>query len=202
MSSHRRQGRHRRSGFRETNRFVVVAMEGAETEPKYFELFRTPRDHVVQYKPVNNPNHKSKPADVIQRLDRAFRDYKRGKDEGWLVIDRDAWQETDLDAVCRDARKNGYQVALSNPCFELWLYLHLCDNTAFADRHACQARLASVLTDYTPNKKGSYDPESLRAHIARAIKRAAALDIHPHTPWPTNQCTRVYKLVESLQASS
>ena len=202
MSNPRRQGRNRRSGFRETNRFVVVAFEGAETEPKYFELFRTPRDHVVQYKPVHNPNHKSKPADVLQRLARDFRNYKRGKDEGWLVIDRDAWPEADLNTVCREARAKDFQVALSNPCFELWLYLHLRDNATFAHRHDCQNRLATVLADYSPNKKGSYDPEVLRTKIDQAIKRAAELDIHPHTPWPTNQCTRVYKLVQSLQASS
>jgi hypothetical protein len=201
MSNPRRQGRHRRAGFLETKRFVVVAFEGAATEPKYFELFRTPREKTVQYKPVNNPKHKSKPSEVLQRLSKEFQKYKK-KDEGWLVIDRDAWTETDLNAVCRDAREQGLHVALSNPCFELWLYLHLRDNTAFADRHDCQRRLAAVLTKYSPEKKGDYDAEPLKEHIARAIARAAVLDIHPHTPWPTNQCTRVYKLVQSLQASS
>lgn len=202
MSNRRRQGRHRRSGFRETNRFVVVSFEGAETEPKYFELFRTPREKTVQYKPVSNPNHKSKPKEVLQRLERSFRDYKRGRDEGWLVIDRDDNSEAELNSICREAREQGFHVALSNPCFELWLYLHLRDNTAFADRHDCQRRLSTVLAKYSPDSKGDYDAEPLKEHIARAIARAAVLDIHPHTPWPTNQCTRVYKLVQSLQASS
>lgn len=202
MSNQRRQGRTRRSGFRETNRFVVVSMEGAKTEPRYFELFRTPRDHPVQYKPVPNSNHKSKPSEVFQRLDREFRNYKRGKDDGWLVIDRDVWEETDLNDVCRKARDKGYQVALSNPCFELWLYLHLRDNTTFTDRHACQSRLSSVLGNYAPGNKGAYDLEELRRSIPEAIRRAAALDSSPVTPWPTHQCTRVYRLVQSLQASS
>ena len=201
MSNPRRQGRHRREGFIEPKRFVVVAFEGAETEPTYFELFRTPREKTVQYKPVGNPNHKSKPSEVLQRLTKEFKNYKK-TDEAWLVIDRDAWPETELNKVCKDAREKGFYVALSNPCFELWLYLHLRDNTAFVDRHDCQRRLATVLAKYSPEKKGDYDAELLKEHIARAIARAAALDIHPHTPWPTHQCTRVYKLVQSLQASS
>lgn len=175
-------------------------MEGRATESCYFDLFRTAREHPLQYKPVSNPKDKSKPGEVYDRLDRAFRAYERSRDEGWLVIDRDAWTESELDDVCRKARARGYHVALSNPCFELWLYLHKRDNRPFADRHECQRALGEILANYSPDRKGSFDPQGLREGIEAALERAAALDQHPDTPWPRHQATRVYRLVRKLMS--
>ena len=77
-------------------------------------------------------------------------------DEGWIVIDRDAWTETELNNVHREANERGFYVAFSNPCFELWLYLHLCDARSFNDRHDCHRGLAGVLPGYSPDTKGGY----------------------------------------------
>lgn len=90
--------RGRRSGFKKTKRLFVVASEGAETERIYFLPFKPGRDGGFRLKVLPNPNHKSRPRDVLQRLI----DYERRKLEGpnteyWAVIDRDAWSAAELD---------------------------------------------------------------------------------------------------------
>lgn len=186
----------RRREFRRTKKVYALAMEGAATEPLYFAQLKPPRDAAINLVQINNPNHKSKPADVLKRLDAwAKKNGLRSTDEGWILIDRDNWLEADLDAVCATATAQGYHVAMSNPCFELWLWLHLHDNRPFVNRHVCQRNLGAVLVGY---EKGAYDAESLVASADKAIERAKKLDANPHLPWPKTQCTRVYRLVEKL----
>ncbi len=191
----------RRVGFRLTKKLFLIASEGAETEPCYFEelKLRVSRDSIIRLKWVANPKHKSHPKAVLKRLRAAAKDEgtKLG-DELWLIIDRDAWNEADLDEVCNDAKKHGFHVALSNPCFELWLYLHHQDNRHFIDRHQCQRELGNVCKSYATHGKSGYDAKSLVAEIDKAIIRAKKLDARPHDPWPRTQATRVYLLVEKL----
>ena len=54
----------------------------------------------------------------------------RDFDELWCVFDVD--QHEGLAEAISDARNNSINVAVSNPCFELWLVLHLRDKTAFS----------------------------------------------------------------------
>ncbi len=198
MSSKRRNGFRRGVEFEERNRFIVVSMEGAETEPRYFSEFRTPREAKIQIKLVPNSKHKSKPAEVLQRLEAYFRKNGLRGDEGWVVIDRDAWTEEELNEVHRRARKGQFFVALSNPCFELWPYLHLCDPKSFNDRHHCQRELTQVLRGYSPDAKGGYDASQLVVVVNKAIERARNSDLEPQDTWPRRQATRVYKLIERL----
>ena len=200
MTSRRRKGFSRKVGFERTKRFLVIAMEGAVTEPYYFEIFWPHRSSDVQIKLVNNPNHKSHPKEVLQRLQTCFAKspYTLKHDQGWLVIDRDAWPEHELRQVCADAQKAGFRVALSNPWFEVWLYLHMRDVRAFSGRHDCQNKLAGVLAGYQPDKKGGYDEEALRKGVHDAVRRAEHLDTTPDEPVPTEYATRVYLLMREL----
>jgi hypothetical protein len=174
-------------------------MEGARTEPIYFFALRPGREAAIRLILVSNPSHKSHPSDVLNRLhDWARRNGLRKTDEGWIVIDRDDVPEAHLDKACADARQFGYHVAVSNPCFELWLWLHLRNNRPFLDRDQCQRRLAEELAGY---EKGNYDAAALIANgAADAVQRALALDLDPEALWPKQQGTRVYRLVRSLLA--
>lgn len=197
----KRQRFERRVAFRFTKKLFLIASEGAETEPSYFEEFklRVSRDSIIRVKLVANPNHKSHPIAVLKRLAAAAKEMgTKPGDELWLVIDRDAWSEPDLNTVCVAAKKNGFHVALSNPCFELWLYLHLKENRNFIDRHQCQRELENVCESYAKNGKSGYDAKSLIAEVHKAIGRAKSLDLRPQDPWPKTQATRVYLLVEKL----
>jgi RloB-like protein len=94
------------------------------------------------------------------------------------------------------AKRRNYYLAMSNPCFELWIWLHLRPNRAFADRHDCQRQLERAWAGYS---KGDYDAASLMPFVAIACERATSEDQHPDRQWPLSQATRVYKLVERLR---
>lgn len=186
----------RRAGFKKTKRLYVISTEGAETEPIYFQEFRPGRDGGFRLKILGNPNHKSNPADVVQRLIEYERRERPGpKTEYWAIIDRDAWQEADLRAAydLASERKN-YHIAMSNPCFELWLWLHRRPSRPFTDRHDCQRSLEREWPGFS---KSSYDASDLMPLVSLACERAEAL-LEDAGPWPQAQGSHVFRLVRQL----
>ena len=60
----------------------------------------------------------------------------------WCVFDFD--EHPNLSQAITEAAQSGIDVAVSNPCFELWLVLHLQDQTAYTTRRAVQRRSARL----------------------------------------------------------
>ena len=71
------------------------------------------------------------------------------------------------------AHGNGIQLAISNPCFELWGILHYQECDAPLDRHECQRKLGELCSSYS-NKKGKIfdDPEVIESKYQDAVGRA------------------------------
>lgn len=133
-------------------------------------------------------------------------------DELWLVVDRDRWTEAMLSRVARECAQNNFMhVALSNPCIELWLLLHLVDATLLTSEEEqlwmdnrrksknadpyLKVRLRQEMGSY---HESSYDAKMLIEHVDVAIARAEALDKNPADRWPQTLGTRVYLLAESV----
>jgi hypothetical protein len=77
-------------------------------------------------------NRGSDPISVKKLLQEAKKEYRfKDTDEFWLIIDRDDWEEIhnhNFDKLVDDCKKeNNFFLAMSNPCFEIWLILHLKD---------------------------------------------------------------------------
>lgn len=181
-------------------KFFIVATEGECTEAIYFEALRPPRDAAIQIKVLPTKKGKSDPKGVLARLKVYDREAGSGeRDELWLVIDRDSWSEAALDEVVAaivDLPK--YHLALSNPCFELWLVLHRRDSAG----ENC-AQLGEVLrNELGAYDKSDYDVEALKPGIPIAIRRARQMDVPPQDPWPQKAGTQVYRLVEKLSSPS
>ncbi len=187
----------RRHNFREPKKFFIIATEGKCTEEIYFNTLRPPRDAAVQIRALPTKNGKSDPKKVLARLKKHDREAGSGKrDELWLVVDRDSWTEMELNDVA--AAIDGlpkYHLAVSNPCFELWLVLHRRDTAG----QNCQ-QLREILRDELgAYDKSDFDAEALKPTIAEALRRARQMDM-PQNPWPNRAGTHVYKLVERLVA--
>lgn len=185
----------RRSRQRKSKYLFVVATEGYRTEPIYFHYFNPePGGGGCRFDVLNHRN-KNHPDELIDRLV-AYRDRKKpGKRaEYWAVFDKDEWSEEQLDGFCARARREKIQVALSNPCFELWLYLHLAENRPFVQRREIDAALAGRLGSY---HESDYEMPPIALGLQDAIRRAEDLDTQPDAPWPRQQGTRTYRLMQA-----
>lgn len=188
----------RRSPHRETRKLFVIATEGQETERIYFAIFngeeyrKNVRVHVL-------PTRKgaSSPQSVLKRL-RTYA-HEIGIDPGdelWVVVDVDRWGEATLDALCHACHQADYNVAVSNPCFELWLVLHQEKPRTPISAKACEREMELLLG--RPYDKADYATRHLIPHIEMAIKHARRLDRQPDDQWPRETGTHVYKLVTKL----
>ena len=171
-------------------------MEGEKTEEQYFSLFENTRVHVEVLSV--GPEGLSAPRQVLERLVKFEERFDLGgDDERWLVLDVDGQRGQFLDEVTQVARESGYGLAISNPCFELWLLLH------FQDAHPADTDCAAIIERLRPHVGGhnkahikleSYTP----ARMAEAAARARAFEGERDTRWPGFPGTHVFKVVESL----
>ena len=208
--------RERREAFRDA-RLIVIASEGKDTERIYFKAlakeYTNPRVHVHILKRSEAEQNNSSPEHVLKQLN----DYKEqyaleADDELWLVIDKDRWTEAMLSRVATECAQDDYMhMALSNPCIELWLLLHLVDATLLTPEEEqlwienrrksknadpyLKVRLRQEMGSY---HESSYDAQMLIKHVEVAIARARALDKNPADRWPQTLGTRVYLLAESV----
>lgn len=173
----------------------IVATEGEKTEKAYFALFGNSRVRVVVL--PTDETGRSGPRHVLDRLDAFQGTYDLGAgDERWLMIDVDHHRPEELNPICQEAEQKGIWLAISNPCFELWLYLHLADADASdTNCHAVETRLRNALGGYN---KANLDTNRFAPHVADAVERARNLHANPSERWPAFPGTHVYKLVERL----
>lgn len=186
-------------------KLYVIATEGQNTEKDYFSIFQTHRLHIEVLStgaedPRSSQAGQSDPQHVLRRLEEVKAAYDLTRDdELWLMVDVDRWKTWVLSEVCREARQQGFGLAISNPCFELWLVLHFQDaDTNDTDGRALKLKLHKLGGS---NQKYKLKLNAFnRSRIEDAIRRAEALDIHVDDYYPGFPSTHVYKVVKSLIA--
>jgi hypothetical protein len=190
----------RRAPFRESKPTILIASEGQETEPLYFDELKTRHRGVVTVIISAGRSGQTNPRRVLKRLKEEIS--KRAswthRDQAWLVVDTDQWSEAERReiqaAVAEDTR---IHLAASNPCFELWLLLHFRDAWE-AITAADLGRLLKSSTCFGAYEKEAYDASSLMGRIEDAIGRAKVAGHTAHNQWPTPGTTHVYKVVEKI----
>ena len=208
--------RERREAFRDA-RLIVIASEGKDTERIYFKAlakeYTNPRVHVHILERSEAEQNNSSPDHVLKQLNDYKSQYElEADDELWLVVDKDRWTEAMLSRVATECSQEvAMHMALSNPCFELWLLLHIEDSALLTPEEQKQwienrrkskngdpylkVRLRQKMGSY---HESSYDALTLIANVEDAIERARALDKNPNDRWPQTLGTRVYLLAESV----
>lgn len=177
---------------RDTN-IIVVATEGAKTEKLYFEIFKNRK---VQIFVIPNIQHKSSPKHIKDNLDSYVQEYQIGDgDQLWLAIDVDRWTQQELSTICQECIQKGYHLAISNPCFELWLLYHFQDvDKSYNSCNDVKDDLKPLLDD----AEGSDYEELFHDLAADAVERARADDNDLTQRWPHPQGTRVYQIIEQV----
>ncbi|MHB8136064.1 MAG: RloB family protein [Anaerolineaceae bacterium] len=191
---------------------ILIATEGAKTEKKYFESFATKfRNPKINILVFPNIDDQSDPKNVIDSFTKYIEQQKlEENDQKWVVIDRDKWKQESLSDVAARCIQNNILLAVSTPCFEFWLLLHvkrileyteeelrfLFDNKKInRNRTYIERELSQIL--------GGYDKTNPRCErfftgIQLAISQAENLDVHPEQRWPNQLGSRVYRLVRII----
>ncbi|MFP4521601.1 MAG: RloB family protein [Fibrobacterota bacterium] len=187
----------RKSRIREPFRKIVIAMEGNDTEPKYFRALRSKKHSAqLELKILERKKNdtRSAPRHVFSQILEYTKtiDYDKD-DECWIVIDKDNWPEKQLREVAAGCKNCGYGMAISNPCFEIWLICHYGIPGKADTSKTVKKRWRKIRSE-----KGSPAFPDILENIDTAIKNARKLDTEPSTRWPNNQATRVYLLIEEI----
>jgi hypothetical protein len=173
----------------------IIATEGFETEPQYFGMFNS-TEAVIHVRCLKSKTASS-PPQVLARMAKHLKEEGlKSEDEAWLVVDRDKWTDQQLAALHQWSQsKDNYDLAVSNPKFELWLLLHFEEGNGITGPRQCTERLNRRLPNFT---KGNVEVKKLAKGVADAIQRAKRKDSPPCADWPRGTGTTVYKLVEKL----
>jgi hypothetical protein len=184
----------RRQPFRRSADRILVVCGGVTTEPAYFEgMRRSYRNAAVK---IVMRKAGVSPAELVEYA-MSVRDRDREDfDEVWCVCDVD---DFDLTGAVQLAARNDVRLAVSNPCFEVWLLLHFEGCTAaMAGYEQLRRRLAKHIADYDKDP-GPF--ERLRPGVRPAIERAQAL-APSGTEHQRNPATGVWALATMFERPS
>lgn len=187
---------------------VVIATEGARTEPAYFERLREhslirPKVIVEVVPPTDNA---SAPDAVLRSAKTAREGFGASQpdDRVWCVVDVDHHADPPHIATftntLKEAREADIDVAVSNPCFEIWYLLHFQEIGSAPLPHyaAVQALVGPLVPE--PRLPGGIPHACIdRTRIDQAITRAATTESPDH-PWPPQPGTSLHRLVASILA--
>lgn len=168
-------------------RKVYVVCEGVGTEPAYFSFFKgmTSNLEIIPILPTAGTD----PLKLKERAIEIFEgdspkyilDYQKG-DMVWFVIDTDTWDDEGkidpLRSFCQKKNEkvkaefselkpySAWNVAQSNPCFEIWLYYHIYESKPSDYDITRYKRFKDYLNERI---SGGFDLNRDTVHLERAI---------------------------------
>lgn len=209
----------RKGGFLDAEKLFILSYEGEKTEVKYFNNFRQSNffndSGIIEIVPLKREeNTGTDPLSVKRLLKKAKSNYQFKKtDEFWLIIDRDHWEtihKIDFNKLVADCNKeDNFFLAMSNPCFEIWLIMHLKDISEYNE-----AEVGLLLENASVSRKKNHidvvlgelqgigynknpNPETFLPLTKTAIERAKDLN-NTNEPYPKTLGSHIYKLIEKL----
>jgi hypothetical protein len=163
---------------------VLVFCEGLKTERDYLTfLSRSTLPSLVR---IEFGRGGVTPRTLV---DRAVSANRAGFDQVWCVFDVD--EHPYIREASQKAKANGVRIALSNPCFELWLLLHFTAQTAYITRKKAAAACAKHLPGFekTITEKvwnGLHDKYEAARDRARELRKrqvSVGSRFHDANPW-------------------
>ena len=190
MAKAERRGlaRGRKKQTRAKRKRHLIVSNGKVTETEYFNFLINEMDvrGSVRYRHIDGD-----PLKVAKQVSRELEsDKKAGKageieelSSAWIVVDSD--ESRNLAAAERAASVKGVKLAISNPCFEVWLIDHVspCPET-FASTPQCEKRGLDlgVLKSTDPNRSSASKFKSVNLEVIGGNKdRALANDAKHNT---------------------
>lgn len=183
----------RHGPVRSSYRKLWVLCEGEVTEKDYFENLKAiSRNEQVEVRNVWGTGEK--PDVLVAHAKRVVSELElQEEDEVWVVCDVDDHKY--LKEAIREAKKDPHiQMAISNPCFELWALLHFQDKGG----EILRPKLRELIQGQLPGYKKLLPFRKLHIHYPVAVGRAKALDTAAERDGAPgrNPTTGVWRLTE------
>ena len=180
---------------RTPNKTLVIVSEG-KTEEIYFRNYRLRNSGLVVQ--LKRPNGKTDPESLVR-----FASHIKEGDDVWCVFDVDHHATKIIKKANAAAKKSGIKICVSNPCFELWYFLHFCYCTNKIEGHELLNKLDQKERLKGYEKTGDYF-DVLRKKTQDAIDSSKRLN-----KWhekrgvdllstDSNPSTQVFELVEHI----
>jgi len=182
-------------------RKVYIFCEGRKTEYKYFRFFFEMDSRISLTVFQMGEEDNTTPAGVLEK---AKEFYKTTGiidiDEVWLVFDRDYDKRDSRKPQIEKVREEcasleNCRVALSNPCFEVWLYYHFSADVPDFEGLNVSVNWKRYLADTV---LGGFDTRKHPVLIETALANARAVYLEDESGEPVVCSTEVYKLAESI----
>jgi hypothetical protein len=174
--------------------FLIIACEGAKREKIYFEMLanRNQRVKIKILAPAEDKAGLSAPHWILERAISFTEEIGANKyDTLWFVLDTDLWKREILEEIKTECKDNWF-IALSNPCFEVWLIMHYLDPSEITSTTSKQLK-----RELNVKILGGYKVEIAVKNVKDAFERAKRADISDHFI-PVPKTTKVYKVVDQI----
>lgn len=188
------------AGYRDDPRYII-SFEGRKTEPNYFaEVEKLSRFNIIPIHPTELHGDSS-PKGVMNRLELKIEELqdvetkKIHNAEVWLVVDVDQWMaHGQLDHLIAQCHGKQWNFAISNPCFEVWLYFHF-ELIPDSDLETLKCSELKTKVKAFKNQADFRDYTSL---IPIAIQNAESVYVQTDNGIPNKGTTQVHLLIKQL----
>jgi hypothetical protein len=201
----------RRLATRLPKKRFILYCEGKNTEPGYFRaLSQRFRDALITIEAIGDVGDPSRIAEraITRATQLGLVGNKRrpansfeAADEVWAMFDRDEHEH--FAGACARCTQKGIRIAISNPCFEVWLILHFSDFDRPEHRREVQRVLRRFCPEYDPNRRKELNFQDALDNLSQAEERAELLVRRREAQGDPlgSPCTTVHELTRRIQAA-
>ena len=187
----------------------LIVCEGKKTEPNYFNgLKRRINEKYGNKVDVFIPNIDVKgtgmnTTSLVKYTQKTVNHANKVYGQVWVVFDKDDYNDEQFDSAIDNCN---YNVAWSNPNFELWLLAHFKKVNRYISKEDVLQELSKEfqkkgLGDYTKNDIKIFDKGTSEGKLHTAIKNCEYMEgLNKYgQASQRNPMTRVYKIVDGLK---
>lgn len=179
---------------------ILIITEGF-MEESYFRALKSHYRRKIEIKAFCS-NKGQNPLNIVKFAIEKQQKYKITDEikSTWCVFDIDNNTRDDLDKALSLSRKNKLEIALSNPCFEVWLLMHYERSTApIHPSQKAKTLVKSKIPVYDCTKSFFQDNVNVFNELVErldvAIKNSEIIDKQDYE----NPSTQVYKLIKEIK---
>lgn len=187
----------------------LIVCEGKKTEPNYFNGLKEKINQKYGNKvDVLIPNIDIKgtgmnTTSLVKYTQKTVNHANKVYGQVWVVFDKDDYNDEQFNSAIDNCN---YNVAWSNPNFELWLLVHFKKISSYVSKDEVLQELSKEfqkkgLGNYTKNDTKIFEKVTIEGKLNTAIKNCEYMeDLNKHgKESQRNPMTKVYKIIDGLK---